>query len=342
VSLDLTGALAGETRQVLDPPSRASIPVLEIEDLGIGTDRVDLVMEANLRVNAGETLCLLGESGCGKSLTCLAVMGLLSSPLAIRSGTIRFRGKDLGAMPPRERLALNGNRIAMIFQDATAALNPVKRVGLQVAEALRLHEGLSRKAALTRAVELLDTVGLADPERRAQDFPHQLSGGMCQRAMIAMAIACKPDLIIADEATTALDVTTQAQILRLLRDLQDETGAAMIFVTHDLGVVAELADRVAVMYSGRIVEESGVDALFRHPAHPYSRGLMACRLHGGQANARRLEAIPGTVPLPSQRPSGCSFRPRCGMAIERCATRPPMLRIANDQRAACHFAGSEP
>ena len=339
-----TGALPVQPRPVESrggtARATAAEPVLAIESLTVGTGAVDLVIDVSFQVAPGETLCLVGESGCGKSLTCLAAMGLLAEPVRRRAGSVRLAGTELTSLGDRRLREIRGRDMAMIFQDPVASLNPVQRVGRQVAEALVVLEGLTMRSAMRRAIELLDRVGIARPDERANAYPHQLSGGMCQRVMIAMALACRPKLIVADEATTALDVTTQAQILKLMKTLQDETGTAMIFVTHDLSVVAEIADRVAVMYSGRIVETGPVDALFDHPAHPYTRGLMDCRLHALSAANGRLAAIGGTVPRPAARPIGCAFRPRCPRADARCETLPELRRLFGAQTAACHFPGA--
>lgn len=343
LSLPPTGgagfAGASPVSDVSIAPADTAAPVLSIEGMTIGTDTVDLVLDASLHVAAGETLCLVGESGCGKSLTCLATMGLLADPVHLKAGRVSLLGNDLTGLDERTLRHLRGRDIAMIFQDPAASLNPVQRVGRQVAEALVVHEGASWKVAMRRAVELLDKVGIQNPQARAGAYPHQLSGGMCQRVMIAMALACSPRLLVSDEATTALDVTTQAQILKLMKALQDETGTAMIFVTHDLSVVAEIADRVAVMYSGRIVETGTVDDIFDQPGHPYTQGLMNCRLHALSATDGRLAAIGGTVPRPAARPTGCAFRPRCDKQADPCATCPPPRPYAGSQTVACHFPG---
>jgi peptide/nickel transport system ATP-binding protein len=333
LTTDLSAGSSRRTSPVL------AEPVLSIAGLTVGTPQADLVIDLDLTLAPGETLCLVGESGCGKSMTCLAAMGLISAPIRRKSGSVRFFDRELTALDETALSDIRGRDMAMIFQDATAALNPVKRVGDQVAEVLFVHKNLSRRAAHKEAVDLLALVGIVKPEERARAYPHELSGGMCQRVMIAMALACRPRLIIADEATTALDVTTQAQILRLLKRLQVETGAAMIFVTHDLGVVAEIADRVAVMYSGRIIELATADQIFEQPQHPYTRGLMASRLHVSTERQGRLAAIEGTVPNPAARPEGCHFRPRCPRAAEICRTTPPLAPTPAGQPAACFFPG---
>ncbi|GGD34206.1 ABC transporter ATP-binding protein [Aureimonas glaciei] len=317
----------------------AAPPVLAIDHLSVGTGDVDLVIDVSLQVAPGETLCLVGESGCGKSLTCLAAMGLLADPVRQQAGSVVLGGRELTGLGEKQLRQIRGRDMAMIFQDPVGSLNPVQRVGRQVAEALVVHEGIGMRAAMPRAIELLDRVGIKNPAERAKAYPHQLSGGMCQRVMIAMALACKPRLIVADEATTALDVTTQAQILKLMKTLQQETGTAMIFVTHDLSVVAEIADRVAVMYSGRIVEMGPVDDIFDHPAHPYTRGLMDCRLHALSAAPERLAAIAGTVPRPAARPSGCAYRTRCPKATALCEALPAPRDFSAAQTVACHYPG---
>ena len=284
----------------------------------------------------GETLGLVGESGCGKSVTALSVMRLLPKNGRVVSGAIRFDGRDLLALSEAEMRGIRGNRIAMIFQEPMTSLNPLHTIGEQIAEALRIHEGASRGAALARAAEMLRLVRIPDAPRRLRDYPHQFSGGMRQRAMIAMALACSPRLLIADEPTTALDVTIQAQILRLMLELKQRIGAAILMITHDLGVVAETCQRVIVMYAGRIVEEASVEALFDHPAHPYTRGLMGSIPRGADRRRRRLAEIPGVVPNLAEPLIGCAFAPRCPLVTDACRTAAPELRtIGPGHRAAC-------
>ena len=322
---------------------RSVPPLLRVSGLRVGFTAADgsettvAVDGVDLEVGAGRTLGLVGESGSGKSVSCLSILRLLPERGRILSGRIRFDGRDLTDLSQREMQELRGGDVAMIFQDPMSSLNPVKRVGWQIAEALHLHEGLSMQAAHERAVEMLRLVAIPDPASRARSFPHQLSGGMCQRVMIAMALACKPRLLIADEPTTALDVTIQAQILDLVRRLASETGTAVILVTHDLAVVAETADDVAVMYAGRVVETGPVEQIFEAPRHPYTWGLLRS-LPGRASASRRLPLIEGSVPAPHDYPNGCRFAPRCPRASDRCRSISPPL-AATDGAAggvACH------
>jgi dipeptide transport system ATP-binding protein len=291
-------------------------------------DGIDLVVERD------EVLAVVGESGSGKSVAMLAVMGLLPWTATVTADRMAFDGQDLRTLGARQRRALVGRDVAMVFQEPMSSLNPCFTVGWQVGEALATHLGLDRAARKRRVVELLEQVGIPDAARRATAFPHQLSGGMCQRVMIAMALACQPRLLIADEPTTALDVTIQAQILDLLLALQRETGMALVLITHDLGVVAETADRVVVQYAGRQVETAPVDALFADPHHPYTAALLAALPE--RAVGERLAAIPGVVPGQFDRPEGCLFAPRCPHVQPRCAT-PPGPAPAELGRALCHF-----
>ncbi len=290
---------------------------------------------ASFELEAGRTLGLVGESGCGKSVTALSIMGLVPQPPGRIAGEILFEGTDLLKLEAAQMRALRGERIAMIFQEPMTSLNPAFTIGEQIAEVLLRHKKINKDEAKDRAIEMLQKVRMPSPERRYHDYPHRLSGGMRQRAMIAMALACAPQLLICDEPTTALDVTIQAQILDLMRTLREETGTAIILITHDLGVVAELADEVAVMYAGRIVERAPVAQLFAEPQHPYTIGLLGSipRLHVEQA---RLASIEGQVPNPLAMPRGCRFEPRCPFAVERCREDDPVLsRIANGHEAAC-------
>ena len=333
--------------QAAHRPSSAE-PLLEVRDLVVefetprGTVRA--IDGVSFSIAPGATLGLVGESGCGKSVTSLAILRLLDGNARIRSGSIRFEGRDLLALPEDEMRKLRGARVAMIFQEPSTSLNPVFTVGAQVAEALRLHRGLSRADAWSGAVDLLRMVEIPDAERRARSYPHEMSGGMKQRVMIAMAISCEPALLIADEPTTALDVTIQAQILDLLRSLKDRLGMSLLLITHDLGVVAAETDEVAIMYAGRIVEQAPATELFAAPAHPYAQALLAS-LPRLEHRARRLTAIPGRVPDLLALPSGCRFRDRCPRADERCAADDPRLHALAPQRAvACHFplVGGDP
>jgi peptide/nickel transport system ATP-binding protein len=297
------------------------------------------VRDLSFQVQAGETLAIIGESGCGKSVTGLSLLRLLP-PEAQIGGSIRLEGQDLLRLDGRDMRALRGGRIAMVFQDPMAALNPVMTIGEQMIEAIRAQAPLSRAAARKRAVELLDLVRMPEPASRMSDYPHRFSGGMRQRVVIAMALAGQPALLVADEPTTALDVTIQAQILKLLTGLQRELGMALILITHDLGVVAETADRVLVMYAGRKVEERSFGELFADPLHPYTRGLIAARpaAQPGEALRPRLAEIPGMVPPLSAIPTGCAFAPRCPMADASCRATVPTLQGLGHGQVACHHA----
>ncbi|KWX76695.1 ABC transporter ATP-binding protein [Paenibacillus jilunlii] len=290
----------------------------------------------SLSVRKGETLGIVGESGCGKSITSLSIMQLLPKRISrIAAGQIRFEGRDMLEMPVKEVRGIRGNRIAMIFQEPMTSLNPVFKIGRQISESARFHLKLSKKEADERAVEMLRKVGIPRPEKIAQQYAHQLSGGMRQRVMIAMAMVCSPQLLIADEPTTALDVTIQAQILDLMRELQQTEGMSILMITHDLGVVAEMCDRVVIMYAGQIVEEADVATLFNKPLHPYTQGLLASLPQLAGENDR-LTSIPGQVPNPANLPSGCRFAPRCPAAVDRCwAERPELLEIRPGHSCRC-------
>ncbi|HEY3680340.1 MAG TPA: ABC transporter ATP-binding protein [Bradyrhizobium sp.] len=297
------------------------------------------VDDVSFRVGRGETLAIVGESGCGKSVTALSVMRLVPDPPGrIVGGTVTLEGTDLLGLDEAAMRDVRGNRISMIFQEPMTSLNPVMRIGDQITEVVRLHRDVASKDAWKQAVDMLRLVRIPEPERRALEYPHQLSGGMRQRAMIAMALACRPALLIADEPTTALDVTIQAQILALMVDLQQRLGTGLILITHDLGVVAQTAQRVIVMYAGKKVEEATVEALFENPRHPYTRGLMASMPEVITLEARpdaRLTEIPGMVPSLTNLPPGCAFAPRCKLAIDRCRAEYPPLQDFNGHLAAC-------
>lgn len=310
--------------------------LLEVENLSIAVGSKPVVQNITFAVENGQTLGIVGESGCGKSLTSLAIMGLMEGTrLKITSGEIRFGGKNLLTMTPARRRALMGSRMAMIFQEPMTCLNPVYRIGQQIVEAIRQHENIGARPAMARAAELLKLVRIPDPQGRLQNYPHQLSGGMRQRVMIAMALACNPDLLIADEPTTALDVTVQAQILELLRELQEETGMAMILISHDLGVIAENSQSVAVMYRGRIVEAADASDLFLAARHPYTAGLMAS-IPDAETDVDMLEAIPGRVPTIDEAISGCAFHPRCERASDICGRSLPALDHLERHVVMCH------
>jgi peptide/nickel transport system ATP-binding protein len=305
--------------------------LLDVRDLRTSFRTDDGVVRAvagvSFTLEQGRTLGIVGESGSGKSVTCLTLLGLNDRRTTVVEGEALFKGRDLLTLPPRELRAIRGNEIAMIFQDPMTCLNPVQRVGKQLVEAVLLHQDISRRAARARALELVKLVGIPQAERRIDDYPHQFSGGMRQRAMIAMALVNDPDLLIADEPTTALDVTTQAQILALIGRLRDELDSAVILITHDLGVVAEVADDVAVMYSGGVVEQGPVSAVFRAPRHPYTWGLFGSRPRLDR-NVERLAQIPGSQPSLLAPPEGCRFHPRCRFAFDACRRERPPLRPA--------------
>ncbi|MDH4442464.1 MAG: ABC transporter ATP-binding protein [Rhizobium sp.] len=320
--------------------------MLNIENLGVSfwsrNRQVRVLKDVSFSISKGEIVGVLGESGSGKSVTAAAIMGLIEQPPGrIEAGRILFNGVDVLALPREAHRALCGKRLAMIFQDALAALNPVQPVGEQIAELFVIHGLADLPTARARATDLLKQVGIADPAVRGRAYPHQFSGGMRQRVMIAMAIALHPDLIIADEPTTALDVTVQAQIVSLLRSIRDTSGSAIMLITHDLGVVAECADRAVVMYAGTVVEDAPISSLFDAPAHPYTRGLLASRPRIG-AETLTLEPIPGTPPDPAYPPTGCAFHPRCSLVGDLCRTTAPALRDFGIGRVACHHAGRTP
>jgi peptide/nickel transport system ATP-binding protein len=297
---------------------------------------VRAVDEVSFEIRRGETLGLVGESGSGKSVTALSILRLVQPPGRIVAGAIELEGRDLLTLPEADMRRIRGARISLVFQEPMTALNPVLTVGDQVAESLIVHDLMTRRAARRRAVELLESVRIPDPERRARDYPHQLSGGMRQRAMIAIALSCKPALVIADEPTTALDVTIQAEILELLRDMKTELDLSLLLITHDLGVIAGTADRVAVMYAGRIVEQGPVRQIFKEPRHPYTRGLLAS-IPGGR-QGERLRAIGGTVPDLAELPPGCAFAPRCPDQFEACLASPPAdLPVGPAHRVRCYL-----
>ena len=321
--------------------------LLEVENLQTHFGTADGVVRAveglSFHIEAGETLGIVGESGCGKSVTSMSILRLIPEPPGKIAGSIRFDGRDLLAVPEQEMRGIRGNLISMIFQEPMTSLNPVLTVGQQIGETVRLHQGMNARDAETKAVEMLTLVGIPAPGRRVREYPHQLSGGMRQRVVIAMALACNPKLLIADEPTTALDVTIQAQILDLMRDLKTRMGSAIMLITHDLGVVAEMAERVVVMYAGRKVEEASVGEIFAHPMHPYTRGLLGAvpRLgssleEGGRA---RLAEIAGLVPSLRKPIVGCAFAGRCEMVTDFCRTVAPAIEPkAAGHSVACHYA----
>ncbi len=318
-------------------------PVLAVRDLDVrfGTKRgtAHVVRGLSYEVAAGETLAIVGESGSGKSVSTLALTKLIPIPPGRVGGEVLFGDTDLVALPEQRLLAYRGGQIGYVFQDPMTSLNPVHTIGRQLTEGMRFHLGLSEKQARDRAVELLRKVGIPGAEHRLDDYPHQFSGGMRQRVVVAIGLSCDPKVLVADEATTALDVTTQAQIVDLVRELQDDLGMAVLWITHDLGVVAGIADRVLVMYAGEVVEEAGVDELFSSPSHPYTKGLLASLPVLGVDDRQRLASIPGLPPAPTALPAGCAFHPRCAYRLdERCASqRPPLREISAGHRVRTFY-----
>lgn len=327
---------------------RQIAPLLEVSDLRTHFATPDGVIRAvegvSFHVDPGETVCIVGESGCGKSVTSMSILRLIPEPPGKIAGSIRFEGRDLLKVSEKEMRAIRGNAISMIFQEPMTSLNPVLTVGQQIGETLRLHQDMNRRGAEAKAVEMLTLVGIPAPGRRVREYPHQLSGGMRQRVMIALALACNPKLLIADEPTTALDVTIQAQILDLMRDLKTRLGSAILLITHDLGVVAEMAQRVVVMYAGRKVEEASVGSIFARPLHPYTKGLLGAMPKLGSsfdgAEHGRLAEIPGLVPSLRKPITGCAFADRCQLATDLCRRVAPDLEVKMPgHSAACHHTG---
>lgn len=311
---------------------------LEVNDLCVGffnkKGSVQILDRVNFSVGKGETLGIVGESGCGKSLTSLSIMGLLPKTGKITSGDIQFEDENLVGKNMKQMSRIRGNDISMIFQEPMTSLNPVHKIGRQIAEVVNTHQKVSRKQAMDRAVEMLKLVGIPSPDKRIDDYPHELSGGMRQRVMIAMALACNPKLLIADEPTTALDVTIQAQILELMNELKEKMNMSIMLITHDLGVVSEMADKVLVMYAGKVVESSGVRELFRNPKHPYTQGLIEA-IPDLDEEKEELSIIKGAVPSPENMPSGCRFQSRCPFAAEICRTKSPELAGNPDHKVSC-------
>jgi peptide/nickel transport system ATP-binding protein len=313
-----------------------SAPVLKIDRLRLEIDGAAVVDGLSLSVDQGEIVALVGESGCGKSLSALAILRLLPEAVTLAGGRIMLEGRDLSGLDARSMAGVRGRSASIIFQEPTASLDPLMTVGDQIAEALTAHGKMSKQEALRRARDMIVSIGISDPDRRLGQYPFELSGGMCQRIMIAIALICGPRLLIADEPTTALDVTIQAQILHLIKELVSARGTSVLLITHDMGVVAEMADRVAVMYAGRMAETATVDDLFRAPKHPYTALLLASIPHAGQAPKSRLATIEGTVPRPSADDAGCRFASRCPLAEDRCrGVAPPLVDHGGGHLAAC-------
>lgn len=319
--------------------------LLSVEDLKVSFSTRDgenqAVRGVSFHIDAGETVGIVGESGSGKSVTAKAIMSLITPPGVIHSGSVTFQGKDLRGLSEKEWRKLRGNRIAMVFQDPMTSLNPVKKIGQQLSEVIRRHRGLNKEDALKEAAEMLRQVGITNPEQRLKQYPHEFSGGMRQRVMIAMALSCKPELLIADEPTTALDVTIQAQILDLFKELKGNSNTAVALITHDLGVVAQVCTRVIVMYGGLVMEEGTVEDIFYRPQHPYTKGLLrSIPKHGGKSK-ERLVPIEGTPPDLLNPPPGCPFIERCPHAFARCAERPPFFELGPGHRSLCWLADDE-
>ena len=302
--------------------------------------KVAAVNDISFSVPKGKTLVIVGESGCGKSMTALSIMRLVPQPGYVEGGKIWLHGQNLLALSPNQMEKIRGDRVSMIFQEPMTALNPVLQIGDQISEVFFYHRGLSKSQSQSHVIEMLKAVGIPAPEKRASEYPHQLSGGMRQRVMIAMALGCQPDLLIADEPTTALDVTIQMQILELMKDLQSQKGMSILFITHDLGVVAEMCEEVVVMYAGRVVEKAPVRELFKNPQHPYTQGLMASRIGVTQKRGERLREIKGVVPSLTKMPVGCAFSERCTLATDKCRTSQPQLKeVAIDHSVSCFEVG---
>jgi oligopeptide/dipeptide ABC transporter ATP-binding protein len=333
--------------RVPDPSVDLRETILEVKNLRTSFPTsggfVHAVDNVSFNVRKGEALALVGESGCGKSVTAMSIMRLVAPPGRITAGEVRFKGRNLAGLSEREMCTVRGNDIAMVFQEPMTSLNPVFKIGAQVAEAVRIHNNVSKKEAWRRAGEMLELVSIPDPIKRLDDYPHQLSGGMRQRVMIAMALSCDPELLIADEPTTALDVTIQAQIMELLASLQQRLGLAILLITHDLGIVAEFCERVIVMYTGRVVEESPVRELFANPAHPYTRGLLRSlpSFNTGDPSApHRLATIQGMVPPITDLPRGCKFNPRCPDVMDIClGNEPARMVVSPGHEARCYLHG---
>jgi oligopeptide/dipeptide ABC transporter ATP-binding protein len=333
--------------RVADLEAGPAEALLEVKNLRTSFGSVHAVDNVSFNVRRGEAVALVGESGCGKSVTAMSIMRLIAPPGRITAGEVRFKGKDLASISERDMRKVRGNDIAMVFQEPMTSLNPVFKIGSQVAEAIRIHRKVSKKEAWKQAGEMLELVSIPDPVKRLQDYPHQLSGGMRQRVMIAIALSCDPELLIADEPTTALDVTIQAQIMELLAGLQKKLGLAVLLITHDLGVVAEFCERVIVMYTGRVVEDAPVEQLFANPGHPYTRGLLkslpgAAIVAGDGTPAGRLPTIHGMVPSITNLPPGCKFNPRCPDVMPIClGNEPALMPVGEGQAARCYLHGDQ-